>query len=134
MVAFAEFLWRCIVRKQLEKVLAILLGIISAAILLAEATLLPRVDLSLFSILINAVGKQEVLVQVNWSYFNRWKCSCLVHFNTMYVWCTTKSHFKKLYCLGWQIDYGLAAYVHMSIATALWKNAYINFRVALFLF
>ncbi|XP_004288162.1 PREDICTED: LMBR1 domain-containing protein 2 homolog A [Fragaria vesca subsp. vesca] len=59
-----EFLWRCIVRKQLEKVLAILLGIISAAILLAEATLLPRVDLSLFSILINAVGKQEVLVQV----------------------------------------------------------------------
>lgn len=71
MVAFAEFLWRCIVRKQLEKVLAILLGIISAAILLAEATLLPRVDLSLFSILINAVGKQEVLVQVNWSYFNR---------------------------------------------------------------
>ncbi|KAK9949476.1 hypothetical protein M0R45_004994 [Rubus argutus] len=59
-----EFLWRCIVRKQLEKVLAVLLGIISAAILLAEATLLPRVDLSLFSILINSVGKQEVLVQV----------------------------------------------------------------------
>ncbi|PRQ48587.1 putative LMBR1-like membrane protein [Rosa chinensis] len=59
-----EFLWRCIVRKQLQKVLAILLGIISAAILLAEATLLPRVDLSLFSILINNVGKQEVLVQV----------------------------------------------------------------------
>jgi hypothetical protein len=37
----------------------------SAAILLAEATILPSgVDLSLFSILINAVGKQEVLVQV----------------------------------------------------------------------
>jgi hypothetical protein len=37
----------------------------SAAILLAEATLLPSgVDLSLFSILIKAVGKQEVLVQV----------------------------------------------------------------------
>lgn len=59
-----EFLWRCIVRKQLKKVSAVLLGIISAAILLAEATLLPRVDLSLFSILINSVGKQEVLVQV----------------------------------------------------------------------
>jgi hypothetical protein len=40
----------------------------SAAILLAEATLLPSVDLSLFSILIKAVGKQEVLVQVrNWT-------------------------------------------------------------------
>ncbi|XP_022739438.1 LMBR1 domain-containing protein 2 homolog A-like isoform X2 [Durio zibethinus] len=60
-----EFIWRCIIRKQLEKVLAILLGIMSAAILLAEATLLPRgVDLSLFSILINSVKKQEVLVQV----------------------------------------------------------------------
>lgn len=38
----------------------------SAAILLAEATLLPSgVDLSLFSILINAVDKREMLVQVN---------------------------------------------------------------------
>ncbi|KAJ4833660.1 hypothetical protein Tsubulata_001298 [Turnera subulata] len=60
-----EFLWRCILRKQLEKVLAIILGTMSAAILLAEATLLPTgVDLSLFSILINSVGKQEVFVQV----------------------------------------------------------------------
>lgn len=43
-----------------------ILGCMSAAILLAEATILPSgVDLSLFSILINAVGKQEVLVQVN---------------------------------------------------------------------
>ncbi|XVF15251.1 hypothetical protein REPUB_Repub09cG0134800 [Reevesia pubescens] len=59
------FIWRCILRKQLRKVLAIILGIMSAAILLAEATLLPRgVDLSLFSILINSVKKQEVLVQV----------------------------------------------------------------------
>lgn len=62
---FAEFVWRCILRKQLEKLLAALLGVMSAAILLAEATLLPRgVDLSLFSILIKSVGKQEVLVQV----------------------------------------------------------------------
>ncbi|XP_077225055.1 uncharacterized protein LOC143858292 [Tasmannia lanceolata] len=60
-----ELVWRCILRKQLEKLLAVVLGCMSAAILLAEATLLPSgVDLSLFSILINAVGKQEVLVQI----------------------------------------------------------------------
>ncbi|GMI77130.1 hypothetical protein like AT5G65290 [Hibiscus trionum] len=59
-----EFIWRCILWKQLKKALAVILGIISAAILLAEATLLPRgVDLSLFSILINSVKKEEVLVQ-----------------------------------------------------------------------
>ncbi|KAG6652821.1 hypothetical protein CIPAW_05G032800 [Carya illinoinensis] len=40
-------------------------GCISAAIILAEATILPSgVDLSLFSILINAVKRQEVFVQV----------------------------------------------------------------------
>ncbi|EPS72902.1 hypothetical protein M569_01845, partial [Genlisea aurea] len=61
----AEFLWRCILQNQLRKVLAILLGCISAAILLAEATLLTSgVDLSLFSILIKSVGKEEVLVQI----------------------------------------------------------------------
>ncbi|CAH9133589.1 unnamed protein product [Cuscuta epithymum] len=60
-----ELIWRCILRKQLEKVSSIMLGCMSAAILLAEATLLPRgVDLSIFSILIKSVGKQEVLVQV----------------------------------------------------------------------
>ncbi|CAN6246027.1 unnamed protein product [Urochloa humidicola] len=60
-----EFIWRCILRKQLQKAFAVILGCMSAAILLAEATLLPSgVDLSLFSILIKAVGKQEVLVQV----------------------------------------------------------------------
>jgi hypothetical protein len=64
-VAFPEFIWRCILRKQLQKAFAVILGCMSAAILLAEATLLPSgVDLSLFSILIKAVGKQEVLVQV----------------------------------------------------------------------
>ncbi|GJN22342.1 hypothetical protein PR202_gb09897 [Eleusine coracana subsp. coracana] len=63
-VAFPEFIWRCILRKQLQKAFAIILGCMSAAILLAEATLLPSgVDLSLFSILIKAVGRQEVLVQ-----------------------------------------------------------------------
>lgn len=59
-----EFVWRCILSKQVQKVLAIILGIMSAAILLAEATLLPRLDLSLFSILINSVKGQEVLVQI----------------------------------------------------------------------
>eukprot|EP00262_Sarcandra_glabra_P002772 TRINITY_DN13167_c0_g2_i1.p1 TRINITY_DN13167_c0_g2~~TRINITY_DN13167_c0_g2_i1.p1 ORF type:complete len:592 (-),score=99.56 TRINITY_DN13167_c0_g2_i1:326-1990(-) len=60
-----ELVWRCILRKQLQKLFAIILGCMSAAILLAEATLLPSgVDLSLFSILINAVGKQEMLVQI----------------------------------------------------------------------
>ncbi|KAJ6413645.1 hypothetical protein OIU84_006447 [Salix udensis] len=60
-----EFLWRCILRKQLEKVLAVILGTMSAAILLAEATLLiGGVDLSLFSLLINSAGKQELSMQV----------------------------------------------------------------------
>ncbi|XVF67247.1 hypothetical protein PTKIN_Ptkin10aG0105300 [Pterospermum kingtungense] len=60
-----EFIWRCVLRKELEKLFAIILGCMSAAILLAEATILPSgVDLSLFSILINSVGKQEMLVQV----------------------------------------------------------------------
>lgn len=58
-----EFIWRCILRKHLQKVLAIVLGIMSAAILLAEATLLPSVDLSLFSMLIKLVGREEVLAQ-----------------------------------------------------------------------
>ena len=45
--------------------MAILLGCMSAAILVAEATIFPSgVYLSLFSILINDVRKQEVLVQV----------------------------------------------------------------------
>ncbi|KAL1065717.1 hypothetical protein V6Z11_D12G016000 [Gossypium hirsutum] len=60
-----EFVWRCILRKQLQKLLAVILGCMSAAILLAEATILPRgVDLSLFSILINSVGRQELVGQI----------------------------------------------------------------------
>jgi hypothetical protein len=52
-------------RMQLQKGLAVMLGVMSVAILLAEATLLPSgVDLSLFSNLVNVVGRQEVLVQV----------------------------------------------------------------------
>ncbi|KAH9664492.1 LMBR1-like membrane protein [Citrus sinensis] len=61
---FAEFVWKCILRKQIQKLLAIILGTMSAAILLAEATLLPSgVDLSLFSILVNSVKSEEVFVQ-----------------------------------------------------------------------
>lgn len=60
-----ELVWRCILRKEVEKVLAVILGFMSVAILLAEATILPSgVDLSFFSVLINAVGKEEVVVQV----------------------------------------------------------------------
>lgn len=62
----AELIWRCFMWKYVEKFLAIILGCMSAAILLAEATLLPSgLDLSLFSIMIKSVGKEEVLVQVN---------------------------------------------------------------------
>ncbi|KAH9712874.1 LMBR1-like membrane protein [Citrus sinensis] len=62
---FAEFVWKCILRKQIQKLLAIILGTMSAAILLAEATLLPSgVDLSLFSILVNSVKSEEVFVQL----------------------------------------------------------------------
>ncbi|KAL7591401.1 hypothetical protein Lser_V15G34261 [Lactuca serriola] len=60
-----ELIWRCILRKQLKKVSAIILGCLTVAILLAEATILPSgVDFSLFSILINSVETNEVLVQV----------------------------------------------------------------------
>ncbi|XP_044485870.1 LMBR1 domain-containing protein 2 homolog A-like isoform X2 [Mangifera indica] len=60
-----EFIWKCILRKQIEKLLAIVFGTMTAAILLAEATLLPSgVDLSLFSILINSVKSEEVFVQI----------------------------------------------------------------------
>lgn len=55
-------------------VLAIVTGIMSAAILLAEATLLlSKLDLSLFSILISSVKSDELLVQV----------CCTLHFLTI---------------------------------------------------
>ncbi|XP_023750686.2 uncharacterized protein LOC111899037 isoform X1 [Lactuca sativa] len=60
-----ELVWRCILRKQLQKLLAIILGCLTAAILVAEATILPKgVDFSLFSFLINAAKTNGVLVQV----------------------------------------------------------------------
>ncbi|RZC02438.1 Retrovirus-related Pol polyprotein from transposon TNT 1-94 [Glycine soja] len=55
----------CILWKQLEKSLAVILGCMSFAILSAEATILTSgVDLSLLSILVHAGGQQEVLVQL----------------------------------------------------------------------
>lgn len=46
--------------------MAIILGCMTVAILVAEATIMSNdVDLSLFSILINNVGKHELLVQVD---------------------------------------------------------------------
>ncbi|KAG8474913.1 hypothetical protein CXB51_031609 [Gossypium anomalum] len=68
-----KFIWLCILRKQLRKVFAIVLGIMSAMILLAEATLLPRgVDLSIFCILIYSVKKQEVFAFIPLMYM----CIC----------------------------------------------------------
>lgn len=55
-------------KKQIQVVLAVVTGIMSAAILLAEATLLlSKLDLSLFSILIRFVKSDELLVQVRCS-------------------------------------------------------------------
>lgn len=77
----SELLWRCILRKQLEKLLAVVLGCMSAAILLAEATiLLSGFYLSFFSILINAVGEQEMLTQVDdRKYYLYFYCGFLIH-------------------------------------------------------
>lgn len=60
----SELLWRCILRKRLQRLLSIILGCMSVAILLAEATLLPSVDLSLFSILIKSARRHELPVEV----------------------------------------------------------------------
>ncbi|KAF7803754.1 LMBR1 domain-containing protein 2-like protein A-like [Senna tora] len=59
-----EFLWRCILREQLMRSLAVTLCCMSFAILLAEATILPSVDLSIFSLFVHAAGKKEMLVQL----------------------------------------------------------------------
>lgn len=72
-----EFLWRCILRKQLQRSLAVILGCMSFAILLAEATILPSgVDLSLFSILIHAAGNHEMPVQLAASIPLMYMCMC----------------------------------------------------------
>ncbi len=62
-VVGAEYVWRCILRQHLVKVLAATLGIMSVAIVMAEATLLFEADLSLFSVILKMVD-DEVLLQV----------------------------------------------------------------------
>ncbi|MED6106576.1 hypothetical protein PIB30_005560 [Stylosanthes scabra] len=73
----SEFLWRCILRKQLQRSAAVLLGCMSFSILLAEATILTNgVDLSLISIIIRAAGKDEILVQLAASIPLMYMCIC----------------------------------------------------------
>lgn len=62
----AEWVWRCLVSQQLMRLLALILGLMSVAIIFAEATMLSQewVDLSLFSILIRSAGLQEEVVQL----------------------------------------------------------------------
>lgn len=57
----------------------------SVTILLAEATLLPSVDLSLFSILIKSVGTQEVLVLVDQVSKRFNVCSKCGHQDVVYI-------------------------------------------------
>ena len=61
---FVEWIWECVLKQYLQRALSVTLGVMSFALLFAEATLLPNVDLSLFSLFIKAVGKKEILVQV----------------------------------------------------------------------
>ena len=49
------------------KASAVLLGIMSVAIVMGEATLMFEADLSLFSLLLRAVGGSEILVQVRFN-------------------------------------------------------------------
>lgn len=61
----AEYVWRCILRQHLVKVSAAMLGTMSTAIVMAEATLSFETDLSLFSVILKMVGgDSEMLVQV----------------------------------------------------------------------
>ncbi|KAH7430833.1 hypothetical protein KP509_08G016900 [Ceratopteris richardii] len=63
-VEIGEWFWRCYFKPLFQRALALTLGLMSFALLFAEATLLPnKVDLSLFSLLIKALGQQEILVQ-----------------------------------------------------------------------
>lgn len=61
----AEYVWRCQLRKNVVMVLAALLGAMSVAIVMAEATLVFEADLSLLSLIIRGVGDSEILVQVS---------------------------------------------------------------------
>ncbi|CAI5508963.1 unnamed protein product [Closterium sp. Naga37s-1] len=62
----AEWWWRCAIRSHVVRAFALLLGLISLAILFAEATLLSQkwVDLSLFSVLVRAAALHGEAVQL----------------------------------------------------------------------
>lgn len=61
-----EWAWRCVVRQQMMRVFAAILGLLSAVIIFAEATMLSQawVDLSLVSLLVKSAGTTEEAVQV----------------------------------------------------------------------
>ncbi|KAL3692946.1 hypothetical protein R1sor_006597 [Riccia sorocarpa] len=60
-----EYVWRCVLRERVLRTFAGILGIMSFALIFAEATLSYRSsDLSLFSHLIKFAGNQEILVQI----------------------------------------------------------------------
>lgn len=61
----AEYVWRCQLRHYVVKVSAVLLGTMSVAIVMAEATLMFEADLSLFSLILRVMGESEILVQVS---------------------------------------------------------------------
>ncbi|KAI3814101.1 hypothetical protein L1987_18846 [Smallanthus sonchifolius] len=98
-----QLIWRCIVWKQLKKLFAVLLGCMSAAILLAEATLLPNgVDLSVFSILIKSLVTQEMLVQVVAFVPVFYMCICSYYslFKIELIWrCIVWKQLKKLFAV-----------------------------------
>lgn len=95
----AELIWRCILKKHLAKLSAIILGCMSAAILLAEATLLPSgVHLSLFSLLINAGGKEEVLVQVSFRKDYTYMCFIFLQIS-LFLYGTLFSSLRSKYLL-----------------------------------
>ncbi|BBN06055.1 hypothetical protein MPTK1_3g18010 [Marchantia polymorpha subsp. ruderalis] len=59
-----EYIWRCVLRERVMRTFAVTLGIMSFALIFAEATLPYGSDLSLFSHLIKFAGDQEILVQI----------------------------------------------------------------------
>lgn len=61
----AEYVWRCQLRQYVVKVSAVMLGTMSVAIVMAEATLMFEADLSLFSLILRGMGESEILVQVS---------------------------------------------------------------------
>ncbi|KAG0604957.1 hypothetical protein M758_9G021800 [Ceratodon purpureus] len=60
----AEYVWRCQLRHYVVKVSAVVLAIMSVAIVMGEATLMIEADLSLFSLLLRGMVGSEILVQV----------------------------------------------------------------------